>query len=455
MTNRLSLMSKQKIIAGIDVGSSKTTTVIASLSNVEDLRAKIMGVSSVPSKGMRKGQIVDIEEATQSVVESVEAAERMAGYNLSKALISVSGPHISSQNSTGVVAVAEPEGEITIEDVKRVTEAARAISLPSSREIVHVLPRHFTVDGQVGIKDPIGMSGIRLEVETHIVTGSTTSIRNLTKCVSEVGVEIEGLVASGLAAAESVLSETEKELGVVLVEIGGGVTNIVVYVEGAPFYTSVLPIGAKNVTNDLAIGLRLSLDAAEKIKIALSRIEKKPAMPEIVESREDKDIGSDKGETSREDKKETDEINLADLGIAEETKAVSRKTLVEGIIKPRLNEIFTMVGLELKKSGAAGLTPSGVVICGGGSQTVGLVEAAKRTLSMPVRIGYPQDISGLIDDVSSPDFAVVTGLILYGNRTEAKPSTGFSLGRIGKNLPKIRLKGVAGKAIDLIKSFLP
>jgi len=448
-------MSKQKIIAGVDVGSSKTTTVIASLSEAEELKAKIMGVSSVPSKGMRKGQIVDIEEATQSVVESVEAAERMAGYNLAKALISVSGPHIASQNSTGVVAVAEPEGEITVEDVKRVTEAARAVSLPSSREIIHVLPRHFTVDGQVGIKDPVGMSGIRLEVETHIVTGSTTAIRNLTKCVSEVGVEIEGLVVSGLAASESVLSETEKELGVVLVEIGGGVTNIVVYVEGAPFYTAVLPIGAKNVTNDLAIGLRLSLDSAEKIKVALSKKERKPVMPTIAENKEQVNSGPGKKEAEKEDQKEPDEINLGDLGIAEETKAVSRKTLVEGIIKPRLNEIFTMVGLELKKSGGAGLTPSGVVICGGGAQTIGLIEAAKRTLSMPVRIGYPQDISGLIDEVTSPDFAVVTGLILYGNKIESKPSSGFSLGRIGKNLPKVRLKGVAGKAIDLIKSFLP
>lgn len=440
-------MSKQRIIAGIDVGSSKTTTIIASLVGGEDGKPKIIGVASIPSKGMRRGQIVDIEEATQSVVESVEAAERMAGYNLSRALVSVGGPHISSQNSTGVVAVAEPEGEITSEDVSRVTEAARAVSLPSSREIIHVLPRHFTVDGQVGIKDPISMSGIRLEVETHIVTGSTTALRNLSKCVSEVGVEIEGLVVSSLAAAESVLSETEKELGVVLVEIGGGVTNIAVFVEGAPFYTSVLPIGAKNVTNDLAIGLRLSLEAAEKIKVALSKTVKKPVMPTIVEGK--------KNDAEEEKEENTDMISLADLGIAEETKTVSRKTLVEGIIKPRLNEIFTMVGLELKKSGAIGLTPSGVVICGGGAQTIGLVEAAKRTLAMPVRIGYPQEISGLIDDVQSPDFAVVTGLVLYGSKTEARPATGFLSRKFGKNLPKIPLKGVAGKAINLIKSFLP
>ena len=425
-------MNKQKIIAGIDVGSSKITTIIGSTTEEEEV--KIIGVASVPSRGMRKGQIVDIQEATSGVIESVEAAERMAGYNLNRVLVSVGGPHLASQNSTGVVAVAEPEGEITPEDVTRVIEAARAISLPSSREIIHVVPRFFTVDGQPGIKDPVGMSGIRLEVETHIITGSTTAIRNLTKCVSEIGAAVDSLVASGLAAAESTLTETEKELGVVLVDIGGGVTNIVIFVEGAPFYTSVLPIGAKNVTNDLAIGLRVSLETAEKIKLALSA-KKKESSP----------LGEEKEE----------EINLAELGVVGETKTFSRKTLVEGIIKPRLNEIFTMVDLEVKKSGAAGLTPAGVVICGGGAQTVGIVPVAKRSLGMPVRIGLPQKISGLIDDVQTPDFAVATGLLLYGAKSESKPATAFSLEEIGKRLPKIPVKGIAGKAWELLKSLLP
>jgi len=430
-------MNKPKIIAGIDVGSSKITTIIGSAS---EEGVKVIGVASVPSQGMRKGQIVDIEEATAGVINSVEAAERMAGYSLNQVLVAVGGPHLASQNSTGVVAVAEPEGEITPQDVERVTEAAKAVSLPSSREIIHVIPRFFTVDGQGGIKDPVGMSGVRLEVETHIITGSTTAIRNLTKCILETGADIQDLVAGGLAAAESVLTETEKELGVVLVDIGGGVTNVVIFVEGAPFYTSVLPLGAKNVTNDLAIGLRVSLETAEKIKIALSEKERKPILPSEKE-----------GEA-----KEEDEINLADLGIEEEIKTVSKKTLIEGIIKPRLNEIFTMVGLEIKNSGAGGLTPAGVVICGGGAQTVGIVQAAKKTLSMPIRIGTPRGVTGLIDDIQTPDFAVATGLLLYGAKTGGGGSSlPFSFKQIGKKLPKIPVGGVANKFWELLKSFLP
>lgn len=439
-------MNRQKIIAGIDVGSSKTTTIIASAEEQEEAQIKILGVAWVPSKGIRKGQIVDIEEATQSVVESVEAAERMAGYNLNQAWVSVGGAHLASQNSTGVVAVAEPEGEINIEDKERVIEAARAVSLPSSREIIHILPRFFTVDGQVGIKDPVGMSGVRLEVETHIITGSSTAIRNLSKSVSEVGVKIQGLVASSLAAAESVLTETEKELGVIVVDIGGGTTSLLIYVEGAPFYTSVLPIGAKNVTSDLAIGLRLSLEAAEKIKISLSAKEKKPALPTG---------GSALPEKVDQKIAESDEISLAELGIADEAKTISKKTLIEGIIKPRLNEIFTIIGIEVKKSEAAGLTPAGVVICGGGAQTAGILAAAKKILAMPVRIGVPQGFSGLIDDIQTPDFAVASGLVLFGTKTGPKPISGFSLDRFSKRLPKIPVKGTANKMWELIKSFLP
>jgi len=435
-------MPKPQIIAGVDIGSSKIVTIIASsISDSEEERVRVIGVASTPSKGIRKGQIVNIEETTTSLLECVEAAERMAGYNINRALVAISGPHIASSNSRGVVAVAEPEAEINKDDIKRVIEAAQALSLPASREIIHVIPRYFTVDGQEGIKDPAGMSGVRLEVETHIVTGSSTAIKNLTRSISEIGVDAQSLVVSGLAAAESVLTETEKELGVVLVDIGGGVTDMVIYVEGSPFYTSVLPIGAKNVTNDLAIGLRLSLESAEKIKIALSTKKEKETEDE------DQDEGEEKA-------KNADEIDLTDLGIIEETKTISRKTLVEGIIKPRLNEIFTMVGLEIKKSGASGLTPAGVVLCGGGAQTVGIVDSAKRVLAMPVRVGQPNSLTGLVDDIQTPEYAVATGLVLYKAKEVSETSL-FPLGRFGKSLQKIPGKGVAGKFIDLIKSFLP
>lgn len=444
-------MSRAKIVAGIDVGSSKTTAIIASKGEEEE-KPKVIGVAHVPSAGIRKGQIVNIEEASETVVNAAEAAERMAGYDLSRAFVSVGGYHIASQNSKGVVAVAEPEGEITASDVDRVIEAARAISLPSSREIIHVLPRDFTVDGQEGIKDPVGMSGVRLEVETHIVTGSSTTIKNLVKCVSEVCADVDGLITGGLASAESVLTETEKELGVVLVDIGGGTTDVVIFVEGSPFYSSVLPIGAKNVTNDIAIGLRLSLEAAEKIKLSLSREEKKPIFPE---KKEPELIKGNKPEKTKEKKKKEDEIDLPTLEIHEGVKTVSRKTLVDGIIRPRLNEIFAMVGLEIKKSGAAGLTPSGVVVCGGGARTIGVSKAVKSVLSLPVRIGNPGGIGGLVDEIKSPDFAAAAGLILRGVQMETGPRGGFSLVQLGKKLQKIPGRGLAGRVVEVVKSFLP
>lgn len=437
------MASRPKIVAGLDIGSSKITSLVAQISPEEE-KYNIVGASSIPSSGIRKGQIVNIDEAAKAVIQSVEAAERMAGYSISRVLVSVGGAHVSSQNSHGVVAVAEPEGEISNEDVRRVIEAARAVSIPSSREILHVIPRSFTVDTQEGVADPIGMSGVRLEVETHIVTGSTTSIRNLVKCVSEVGAEIESLIFSGIAAAEAVLTQTEKELGVVLVDIGGGTINIVILIEGSPVYTSVLPIGAKNVTNDLAIGLRLSLDSAEKLKLALE--EKQAPF-----SRE---LEKETTEKEKTDNKNADEIDLSTLGI-EEAKSVSRKTVVEGIIRPRLNEIFGMVGAEIQRSSFAGLTPSGIVLCGGGASTIGAVEVCKKTLSLPVRIGFPGRITGLIDDVVNPAFATSVGLILQAGKQGYTQSSKVSFPAVGRLINRIPIKGAFGKAIEIFKSFLP
>src|SRR3989344_1573100 len=241
-------MAKGRILAGIDIGTSKVVTLIGS--QAETGRVHIIGVAAVPSKGLRKSQIVDIEEATESITESVEAAERMAGYSISQAFVSIGGAHIESQNSKGVVAVAEPEGEITATDVDRVIEAARAVSLPSAREILHVIPRDFMVDSQAGIKDPVGMTGVRLETEAHLITASSTAIKNLVKCVNEIGVDVAGVVFSGLAASETTLSDTERELGVILLDIGGGSTSLSVFIDGALSYSSVIPIGARNITND-------------------------------------------------------------------------------------------------------------------------------------------------------------------------------------------------------------
>jgi len=454
-------MNRSRIIAAIDVGSTKIATLIGQVDESRE-RINVVGASSIPSLGVRKGQIVNIEEAADTIVKSVEAAERMAGFSLSKTLVSVGGAHIASQNSHGIVAVAEPQGEITPEDVRRVIEAARAISLPSSREILHVIPRTYTVDSQEGVADPVGMSGVRLEVETHIITGSNTAIKNLTKCVSEVGANIEGLVFSGVAAAETVLTETEKELGVVLVDIGGGTTSVVVFLDGAPAYTAVLPIGARNVTNDLAIGLRLSIEGAERLKVALSdKVKEKVPIFEgrLLEEETDKGEKSEEKNKKSEEKKEgerkEDEIDLNRLGIYEETKKVSKKTLVEGIIKPRLNEIFGMVAAEIQRSGFAGLTPSGIVLAGGGAMTIGATDTCRKSLSLPVRVGMPGQVSGLIDDIMDPSFASVIGLLLYGSKKDDSLSSvnGFpKLGEIGRKIP---IRGLAGKVGNFVKSFLP
>lgn len=364
-------MARDRMLCSIDIGSSKIVTLIASMT--EEGEARIIGVSTTPSKGLRKSQVVNIEEATEAISSSLEAAERMAGTSVAQTFLSVGGSHIASINSHGVVAVSEPEKEIATTDVKRVIDAAKAVQLPTSRDILHVLPRGFIVDGQEGIVDPIGMSGVRLEVETHLVTGGATAIRNLHKCVEELGVEVGGVAFGGLASAISTISDTEKELGVVLVDIGGGTTDVAIFVEGALSYSSVIPIGAINITKDLAAGLRVSLESAEKIKLRLGELVKAPVMQD-----EEKPKGAKAGPD--------DEIDVSDLTLAEGMRTVSKKTLIEGIIKPRLNEIFTMVGLEIKRSGFGGVTPSGVVITGGGALTVGAVEAARRNLAMPVRV---------------------------------------------------------------------
>ncbi len=422
-------MAKSRIIAGIDVGSSKVATVIAQVAEdptTFETTINVVGVATSESKGLRKGQIVDIEEAVESIISSVEAAERMAGYNLTEGYVSLGGAHVHSQNSHGVVAVSDPEGEITDHDVSRVLEAASAISLPQSREMIHVLPREFIVDGESGVRDPIGMSGVRLEVETHIVTGAAAAIKNLGKALNEVGVHTEGLVFSGLASSESVLSPTEKELGCVLVDIGGGTTSVAAFLDGALAYSGVIPIGAKNVTNDLAIGLRVSLESAERIKIAL---------------------GDKKNESKKEG--ETDGLELKEIGI-DEVKKVSKKTLTEGIVRPRLNEIFTMVRLELEKVGISNRVPSGVIITGGGAGTVGAADSAKRMLSLPVRVGSPRGVGGLIDDIVNPAFATAVGLLLYGAKQGIMPSQSGG----GKKI-KIPSFGIANKLIDAIKNLLP
>lgn len=412
-------MARERIVTGIDVGSSKITTILATLS--PEGKVSVIGVSNVPSKGIKKGVVVDIDEAVEAIAGSLEASERMAGYAVSSAYVSVDGTHISSLNSHGVVAVAHPEGEITPSDVGRVTEAAQAISIPSSREIIHVVPRGFVVDSQDGVRDPVGMSGIRLEVQTNIISGSTMVMRNLVKCVQQVGVDVEDLVFSGLASSEAVLTDTEKELGAVLVDIGGGTTDLLVFADGSPAYAAVLPIGAQNITNDLAIGLRTSLEAAEAIKAKLST------------------------EANLNDKNVEKTMDVSDLGLEVTTLP---KDMLYDIIKARLTEIFSLVALEVKKSGFQGKLPAGVILCGGGAQTADVVGVAKKVLKVPVRVGTPTGATGLIDEVSGSAFAASIGLLIYGTQREPER-------RIALAGARQRVTGLLSKFIGWIKSFLP
>lgn len=420
-------MNKNKIVAAIDIASSKIAVVIAQVSfeTAADLERSIniVGVAANESRGVKKGVIVNIEEAIESTIAVVEAAERMAGYNLDHAYISVGGAHVSSQNSNGVVAISDPEGEIGASDVERVIEAASAVSLPSSRDLIHIIPRDFIVDGESGVRDPVGMSGVRLEVEAHLVTASKAALKNLTKTVNEVGVDIDELVFAGFASSQAVLSPTEKELGCVLVDIGSGTTSFAAFVDGSLAYSGTIPVGARNVTNDLAIGLRVSLEAAEKIKIMLSNEKKEP--------------------------KAGDQIDLTEYGAAE-AKRVSKRTLTEGIIRPRLNEIFTIVKLDLEKAGLMNKVPSGAVLTGGGALSVGAVESAKKSLSLPARLGVPSGVGGLIDDILTPVFATSIGLIVYAANQEAS-SLATSPGR----QLKIPAKGVLSRFMETVKELLP
>ena len=430
-------MNEGKIVTGVDIGTSKIVSLIA---RVDDDSVNVLGVSEVASRGVKKGQIVDIKDAVESINNSLDGAERMAGYSVSHIVASMGGSQIESQNSRGVVAVSSPQGEITESDLNRVIDAAKAVSLPSTRQIVHVLPRNYVVDGQEGIKDPIGMTGIRLEVDTHIISAASMSLMNLEKAFSQVGIDIDGVAFSGLASSLAVLSETEKELGVVLVDIGAGTTDISIYSEGSVAYSSVLPIGARHITNDLAIGLRISLESAEKIKIYLSNSSKKPKIERL-------------GQTFERDTKNSDEIDLSSLGLPEDLRKVSHKTLTDGIIRPRLNELFTMIGLEVKRSGYAGQTPAGIVVTGGGALTVGIADSAKRTLAMPVRVGIPINIKGLIDEIETPAFATVVGLAIFGKDLNIKKSLPFGIGI--PNIGDLGFNKVLTRIVNLAKSFMP
>jgi len=418
-------MPKERIITGIDIGSTKIATTVAV---VDDKKISVIGVSgNVPSKGIKKGFVSKIDGAVEAIANSLERAERMAGVSVSSAFVTVNGSHIETRNSHGVVAVSPHQSsEISPEDVARVTEAAQAISLPNSREIIHVIPRDFVVDSQDGIKDPVGMTGNRLEVETNILHGSSTAIINLTKCIEQVGVTVEELIYTGIASAEAVLTDTEKELGTLLVDMGGGTTSIIAYLEGSPIYSTVLPIGAKYITNDLAVGLRVRMEEAENLKLKLSNEYTLAAKNKMDHREEDFDVS---------------EFNL-------ETETIPKKVLYR-IIDARLEEIFSLISLEVSKANLKSKLPAGTVVTGGGALTAGVEEAVKSVLKTPVRIGKPTGVTGLIDEIQGPQSSATVGAVLYGTQMYRSGSV-LSL---DKNRGNISSK--IGTIFDKLKNFLP
>lgn len=436
-------MPKQHIVSAIDIGTEKIVTLIADVSEGRN-NIRVLGVSSVPSRGLRKSQIVDLNAAIEAITESVDAAERMAGLNIQSGYVSVGGSHIHSQNSKGVVAVAQPNQEIIAEDVSRVIDAAKAVSLPTGKEIMHIIPKNFRVDSQDGIKDPIGMSGIRLEAEAHIITGSTTAIKNIEKCINEMGITVSEFVFSGLASSEIVLTETEKELGVIVVDIGAGSTSLIAYIDGSLEYSGVLPIGARHITQDIALGTRVSLQSAEKIKLKLASIPEAPvALP-----------GESK-EEARKRRKSQDLIEPQTLGIQENIEPLSRRTLIDGIMTPRMKEIFELVGKEMEKQHLFGRVPAGVVLTGGGAETVEITEVCKRVLQLPTRIGTPSGMRGLIDDVEKPSFATSLGLLMYGAQKGGELTQVGSEGFNISNLLKGGIGQLPNKVINMIRSLMP
>lgn len=406
---------KEKIITGLDIGSTSVRVVVGRRSLEEDLR--VIGVAEVPSRGVNRGSITSIEEAAESISACIEKAERIVGLPIESVWVGTSGTHITSQESKGVVAVSKINGEINEEDVGRAIEAARAIATPPNYEILHVIPKNFSIDEQRGIKDPIGMTGIRLEVDTQIIQGLSANIKNLQKCVHQVGLEIEDLVLSILATAEAVLTNRQKELGVAVADIGGSTTSLAVFEEGDVLHTAVLPIGSEHITSDIAIGLRTSIDLAEKIKL---------------------DIGS----ASPKEINKKEEIDLAELG--GEEGLVSKKYIAE-IIEARAEEIFERINRELRKIDRSGLLPVGIILTGGGAKLPGIIEVAKRKLKLPAALGYPVKLTSVIDKIHDLSFSTALGLVLWGDQLQENHG-----GYLGKTVARL---GSMNKVIDRIKNL--
>lgn len=373
---------KGDLIVGLDIG---TTKICAIVGEVTDEGIDIIGIGTHPSRGLRKGVVVNIETTVQSIRRAIEEAELMAGCEVNTVFTGIAGGHIKGINSHGIVAVKNKE--VREADIQRVIDAAKAVAIPLDREVIHVLPQEFVIDDQGGIKEPLGMSGVRLEAKVHIVTAAVSSAQNIIKCANRTGLNVADIVLQPLASAKAVLTEEERELGVCLVDIGGGTTDIAIFQNGAIVHTGVIALGGNNLTSDVAIGLRTPAHEAEKIKQKWGT-----CLPSRVGAEETIEVPSVGGR---------------------EPRSIARQVLVD-ILEPRVEEIFQLVYREIQRSGHADLIPAGVVITGGSTLLDGMPELAEEVLGLPVRIGYPQGVGGLVDVVKSPMYATGVGLVMYG-----------------------------------------
>ncbi len=399
----MSRRTEKNLIVGLDIGTSK---VVAAVGEVKpEGGIEVLGIGSQPSRGLKKGMVVNIESTVLSIQRAVEEAEQMAGCEIHSAFTGIAGSHIRSLNSHGIVAIKSQE--VCQDDVDRVIDAARAVAIPADQKILHILPQEFIIDEQDGIREPIGMSGVRLEAKVHMVAGAVSAVQNITKCVCRCGLEVDDIILQQLASARAVLADDEKELGVCLVDIGGGTTDIAVFTEGCIAHTAVVPIAGDQVTNDIALALRTPTQHAEEIKIKYAC-----CLTQLANADESIEVPS-VGDRS--------------------PRRLSRQTLAE-VVEPRYEELFNLVQAELQRSGFEHLMAAGIVLTGGSAKMEGAVELAEEVFHMPVRVGAPQYVTGLSDVVGNPIYATAVGLLLFGNENRALSRINTPLGGGGNSV---------------------
>ena len=399
----MSRKAANEIIVGLDIGTSKILAVVAEVKENDEI--EILGVGQHPSRGLRKGVVANIDSTVQSIQLAIEDAELTAECRISSVYAGIAGAHINSMNSHGVAAIKNRD-EVSAEDVERVLDAAQAQAIPNDQRVLHILPQDFIIDGQEGIREPIGMSGVRLEAKVHIITGAVSAAQNIMKCITRCGLEVEDVVLEQIASSYAVLDEDEKELGVCMVDIGGGTTDIAVFTDGAIRHTAVLPIAGDQITNDIAVALRTPTQAAEELK---------------------KKYGSAL-------------VHLAPEGEMIDTPSVGERaprklarTTLADVIEPRVEELFLLVQAELRRSGYEELLGTGIVLTGGSAKLTGMVDLAEEIFHMPVRLGVPQYVGALSDVVRNPSFSTGVGLILFGQRHQNRP--GHRAGRSASSQP--------------------